>query len=287
MKKTILIALGILCLIPFLPAQTITGLPDSKLDTIPKDIIDHAKYRAYYHLAFVQDTKNPDLKTESQTLLQIGSKYSSFKDLSNLRKDSISDALSVSGASANEILGTLMPMMRLIKFKPTIIKQYPEHGDMLVQEMVTPREVYRYEDKQVAFDWKLVEESKNLEGYTAKKATTTFRGRAYTAWYTEEIPISEGPYLFYGLPGLILELYDDQDHYHFTINGFESVKSKDKMYITTKNVINSSRENVHKTIENLRKNPQAILNALGAQVKNVDEIKSKIKPKPHNPIELK
>ena len=46
-----------------------------------------------------------------------------------------------------------------------------------------------------------------------------FRGRTYKAWYTMEIEIEEGPWKFHGLPGLIVEIADIWDHYHFTLIG--------------------------------------------------------------------
>jgi len=63
--------------------------------------------------------------------------------------------------------------------------------------------------------------------------------------------------MFYGLPGLIVEIYDNENYYHFTINGLETVEKPDKIYMTTKNVVKSSRENFRKTMENQGKNPEA------------------------------
>lgn len=70
-------------------------------------------------------------------------------------------------------------------------------------------------------NWILEDSSKVMNGYVAKKAQCNFKGRAYTAWYTEEIPIPVGPYKFNGLPGLILDIADSEEHFRFSFNGFE------------------------------------------------------------------
>lgn len=79
-------------------------------------------------------------------------------------------------------------------------------------------------------DWKLVNETKNIGKYTCYKATreievqrvTSFSTNGkedhkdesdmetmtITAWYTPEIPINAGPSMYWGLPGLILEVND-------------------------------------------------------------------------------
>lgn len=73
--------------------------------------------------------------------------------------------------------------------------------------------------------WKLINETKNIGNYTCFKAvftdslTTqtineageikkTIKERTTTVWYTPQIPVSNGPDDFYGLPGLILEVND-------------------------------------------------------------------------------
>lgn len=54
--------------------------------------------------------------------------------------------------------------------------------------------------------WKLENETKEIKSLNCKKATSTFRGRKYIAWYTEDINILGGPWKFDGLPGLILAI---------------------------------------------------------------------------------
>ena len=54
-------------------------------------------------------------------------------------------------------------------------------------------------------EWTLCEDTTSILGMECKKATTNFRGRYWEVWYTEEIPISQGPWKLCGLPGMILK----------------------------------------------------------------------------------
>jgi GLPGLI family protein len=67
---------------------------------------------------------------------------------------------------------------------------------------------YVIEDSVRVTGWKLDEsETKQVKGYTCKKATATLQnGRPVVAWYTEQILSPSGPENWGGLPGMILEL---------------------------------------------------------------------------------
>lgn len=62
-----------------------------------------------------------------------------------------------------------------------------------------------YED-DITFDWKITADQKMIGEYSPTKAIVEFRGRAYEAWFSEEIPINAGPCKFFALPGLILKV---------------------------------------------------------------------------------
>jgi GLPGLI family protein len=70
---------------------------------------------------------------------------------------------------------------------------------------------YLIEETTPKIDWKLVNEQKKINSLNCSKATGSFRGRNYTAWYTSDIPVAFGPYKFCGLPGLIIEIKDDDN----------------------------------------------------------------------------
>jgi GLPGLI family protein len=106
--------------------------------------------------------------------------------------------------------------------------------------------------------WVLTNEKKSLLGYLCKSATLTFRGRKYRAWYTEEIPKNDGPYIFHGLPGLILKITDEQGQYDFTAVGI--VKKKMDIYWRNESSIETvSRENFRKIQRNYFENPSIFM----------------------------
>lgn len=60
------------------------------------------------------------------------------------------------------------------------------------------------------FDWEITEKSKLIGAFEAYEAKTSFRGRNYSAWFTYDVPVDIGPWKFHGLPGLILEVTDEE-----------------------------------------------------------------------------
>ncbi|AKH94515.1 GLPGLI family protein [Elizabethkingia anophelis] len=73
---------------------------------------------------------------------------------------------------------------------------------------------YFVNDSVPNFKWTIHENStKKILGYNCIKATTIFRGAKITAYYTPDIPYSVGPFKFFGLPGAILDVREDNKRY--------------------------------------------------------------------------
>ena len=75
------------------------------------------------------------------------------------------------------------------------------------------------EEKEEMPEWTLLPDTTTLLSYSCQKAICHFKGRNYTVWYTLEIPVSEGPWKLFGLPGLIIKAEDDKKHYTFNCTG--------------------------------------------------------------------
>ena len=66
--------------------------------------------------------------------------------------------------------------------------------------------------------WALNQEiTKEIDQFLCYKATANFRGRNYTAWYSLDFPLQYGPWKFNGLPGLIMEVYDETNRYYWGV----------------------------------------------------------------------
>lgn len=74
-------------------------------------------------------------------------------------------------------------------------------------------------------NWKLSTETKKVGNYNLQKATTTFGGRNWVAWFNTDINLNEGPYKFRGLPGLIFEIADVQNSFNFNLVKSYQLKS--------------------------------------------------------------
>lgn len=81
-------------------------------------------------------------------------------------------------------------------------------------------EYFQYPDS-VRLDWEIGEDMKIILDYECFKATTQFRGRQWIAWFTPEVPVPLGPWKLNGLPGLILQAYDAEQHYIYEAKGLE------------------------------------------------------------------
>lgn len=101
---------------------------------------------------------------------------------------------------------------------------------------------YKYEESPI-LKWEIGKENKVILGFKAYLASTKYAGRKYYAYFTTELPIQDGPYKFCGLPGLILEIFDEKKDHHFLATGISKEKkiSIDD-HITKRKYIETSKE---------------------------------------------
>jgi len=97
-------------------------------------------------------------------------------------------------------------------------------SDIFINYVAVGDDIYTYPTSNHIV-WKLENDMKILKDFKAQKATADFGGRQWIAWFTKDIPLSEGPYKFHGLPGLILEIKDTKEEYIFNLVKSSNLKS--------------------------------------------------------------
>lgn len=197
-----------------------------KLNAQKQQIIEPANLECRYNLTVIKDTLDRNQKTEDIMILRIGKNCSQFYSYYTFYNDSMrTDPAGSKIAGRMTIMAirkkdfSLMPMPRTtVDF---IYKSYPKSSDITTFTRLESKSGMNYfeiQEKGNGQAWSIQDSTKQIAGYHCQLASCTFRGRQWKAWFTTEIPVSNGPWKLSGLPGLILEAYDGDDYYHYTLS---------------------------------------------------------------------
>lgn len=205
-------------------------------------------YKIEYELTFVQDTTDLEHKDTEKMYLFSGSRYGVFVNKPRAEaEERMEEIMKRFGGSVQVKLGVNTNKGQ--DLNKAIFTDF-QQGEILVLQELADKD-YIYEEKNHA-EWKITEEMEEYMDYAVQKATTEFGGRTYEAWFTMEVPIPDGPYIFNGLPGLIVELYDTQKHYHFKMKSIDKLEEP-KVWVLPKAKL-SSKEKVLQTAQKLNQN---------------------------------
>ena len=154
--------------------------------------------------------------TSDRMLLQIGpDKMSKFSSYKNLTVDSLLNSLTPEQVGEAAMEGKLSNGEFM-----TIFKNYPD-GKLKHTEKIC-MDWFSYQEDMPELEWQLTDSVLNVLGYYCQGAVCNFRGREWIAFYSEEIPLMEGPWKLHGLPGLIMKASDKEGHYIFECIGIKS-----------------------------------------------------------------
>ena len=227
-------------------------------------VLDRAYMKCLYRYVYLNDTLTGKTK-DDLLILQIGKSISKcFSHYSN-QVDSLSalpNGDMIIGKMINDAMnsGEFMrgnyPHKRL---KTYIYKNYPE-GRMTVTDGLILQD-YRYVDSLHTQIWTMGDSTREVLGYTCQQATADFRGRRWTAWFATDIPISDGPWKLGGLPGLILEAYDEGQQHIFTAVGLERVK--DELIIFNRSFVGNQKFEQTNRLKFLRSKKKSLMDLNG------------------------
>ncbi|MDX1427793.1 MAG: GLPGLI family protein [Salegentibacter mishustinae] len=255
-----------------------------------QELTDKFKYKATYDLTWQIDSTNSESIQNETMVLFIGDKISRFSSEGQYIADSIKEAYKDrerTQQSFNE-MRSKMPMSALNFY---VFKRQNSAQVSFTEKIV--RDNYRYIQDIDDLNWEILPETKEVAGFVAQRAKASFSGRDYTAWFTTEVPISEGPYKFRGLPGLILEISDNNDYYTFKLNGFKELNDEISIEFEPEDYLDVSKEKFLQIKQEYAENPFIKMENSGITMgfqpgqkeKLLREHREELK-KENNPIEL-
>lgn len=282
--KSFLIFLLLIYPCLMLKAQTWGPEPDPVRDNQParlakRNIVDTSIMECVYeHLVH-----DPVLKKTRLTdyILEIGKNASRYSVYGTYQRDSIIKADYPDGLTYGEF--TILSQ----KYDATLsdIIRYRNDNKITCHDNVF-MDRYVYEEPIPDMGWILDHEKDEICGHECQKATCSFRGRDWTAWYCPEIEIDGGPWKFGGLPGLILKVEDSEKEHIF--EAFQVRKSNNKIsYPMSSSIFKTDRKAFNKMHADFYKDPGAFLEGNPLMPTTVDgkpAIK-KGKRRFYNPIE--
>jgi len=239
-----------------------------------------------YEMTYKRDTTNLDKSGKTMMLLMTDGVESLFMDYQVFVMDTLAKYHERIGTDIKTFFEINNGKVKASPFNFQVKKKGTDYK--IYERFAFESYMYALEEKHKPL-WKIHGDKKSIGNYSVQKATTTYAGRDYVAWFTEDIPISEGPYIFSGLPGLILKVTDSQGYFDF-----EWVETrKDKNFRVEpkipKNSINITYEKFMKARQSYYNNPVQYLENNGTNVRAAglaDQIDENFK-KRNNLIERK
>lgn len=183
---------------------------------IPQDT-NQSNYAVYYEVDFVSDSTALDVVSTDVMVLFVGNNQSKFRNYYQMQRDSIVEAAKQNpNPNPSVILGQVNQIQKP-KFKYTIVKDWTSRTYKYYDRIIPDNFVF--EGELGTENWEIMDEFDDYEGIKIQKAVTTYSGRTFVAWFSTEIPINDGPYIFGNLPGLIVKVSDTNNHYSFRMVG--------------------------------------------------------------------
>lgn len=244
----------------------------------------------YYSLSFQSDSLDVNSKSSHIFALMRKNNSSIFTDLQNKRADSLETIIWRNyNKNSTSISFKGVPNA---KFKYYIVKDLDmaDNAIMIYDKIGTGNYMYKDSTK---IEWQLFNDKRSIAGFSCQMAKTKVFGRTFIAWFASEIPINDGPYKFRGLPGLIVELYDEKKYFVFSLIRYQK-KDSDildsvpdlrlrKLIVTSKDKFVAAKKNYKEGIVSRIKG-STISGSIGEE--RIRQIQENIK-KNNNSLELK
>ena len=235
-----------------------------------KDVLDRASMKCMYRATELKDTLDVAFY-EDLLILQIGPQVSKCFSYYTFQNDSLRQTPE-GNRQASELFNRALADFHKHRDRNRFLNSFPRNrtitivyknhpaGAITVTDGLREDQV-TYRDILNAQQWTIVDSTREVLGYTCQQATTDFRGRHWMAWFATDIPVSDGPWKLGGLPGLILEAYDEGQQHVFTAVGLERVK--DEPIIFNRSFVGNRKFEQTNRLEFLRSKKKSLMDLNG------------------------
>lgn len=207
--------------------------------------------------------KKDSAKLEKELMvLDISKSKSIYQDYTNVSQDSILKDAMEKMKRAGAFNPDFSKNMKKAKISYRVNKFYPSMKIQYVEVLMSMGKFTPIAySENLKFDWKVLPDKTKIGEYNVQKATTEFAGRKWTAWFSTDLPFQDGPYKFYGLPGLIVKIEDEAKDYSWVLQANKKLSDyNEKTYMEQTFMANStvaelSREKFDKTFNEYKKDP--------------------------------
>ena len=191
--------------------------------------LNPATIEVHYHHTMQRDTVRQLAMETDSMILRIGAHASQFFSRHTFYYDSLWN--DPDGRATAEALTLEAFLTRDHSKEPRVRTTYDYlYKNYPAGRVTTTNEQFhvacRYDEATPSISWGMADSVRTILGHPCRMATADFRGRHWTAWFATDIPVSDGPWKLCGLPGLILEAYDEGQQHVFTAVGLERVKDE-------------------------------------------------------------
>ena len=211
--------------------------------------IDDCSMLFIYNYQICEEHKNPVSVKNFEMVLEVGKLYSKFYDpnLGSLDSTTVAFTNQPPLPGVTHWSTTHAPVHAFCIYY--IFKNYPSSGITTFLSNLAFGDAYRVEEK-LEFNWKIDNNATGVVlGMKCKRATCRYAGRDYEAWFAPEIPISNGPYKFGGLPGLIVKLQDSGNEHVFELREIKKVNKPMYMYTSSRTYTKISAKGYAKALK--------------------------------------
>lgn len=252
--KIIFITIGFFMILST-PSLYVKGQGIGFFDPIPSVTLDTTELVVIYRQRFSPDSTNIQNIVEFNSILFLGSNISLYQCLNSYNREKI-----LQGSRNLEELRQGAMHAPTSPFTARFYKNYPE-GRITTTDRIMG-DLFKYQENLNMFSWTIHNEKSVFNGFRIQKASCSFGGRDWIAWFSAEIPYRHGPHKFYGLPGLILKLYDTRGHFHFEVVSVEKANNSHTIEFPKRNFIETTKRDFFRARESFRQSIIQGTNAL-------------------------